>query len=1148
MVPPEDFGAGKLVPKTNDEIAEEKRLREQQAPDAGELASAAIQQFQTGPRIADLLTGDELEPDLSFQPTQELVSKIAGDLPDHHVRRLANARSEEEMRSMARQSRKEMERLRTLSEGGWEGTSAGVAAALLDPAAIGVSLLTGGTATPLVWGRKVSTMRRMGRMFAVEGATEGTLEGVSVQARANQGFGDALVAGLAGGALGSLAGLARGKETTASALARAGEAERAQKAPTRARQSAQPSSVTGEEAQAFANTAKKAAREAQEREFERGIIETTADIDKPSARENIEAIKASVRDRAEAHRQSRRLASREQELRNETPEGRIIREEGIEENPRPSATRDSLDDLKAASRNAQEQRAVDGLTPLRKGGIGRKEAQKVKSRIDERFKQAERDRDFEIADTQRQREELNAKVSQLNEFIGEKSKELQDIQSGRARRAAAGEDISLKAGSEPDVNPTVGDSGKEADAAEPDAPSRDAGAAQVEGAAQEESPLGDVGLPDEANQESETAFNSVAAMRIDMVGQLQRSKSKRAAWLGRIMGADPVGNKKGQLTEFAVAEEQDRIWMGVMANAEQTVDNAFKRYAQKHGISAFRQYGASPERTEFGKQATRYIRSGDASAFEDEVVEAGQAISEAHAKMARKAREANLAGFENINEQMKYIHRAWNPNKIAALNADEEVGADGVRAFLKKAIIRGHTDSEGFTDLPDQVAESMADAVFKRFNAKGHGMDVDFNRGLSSKDLDEVKRTLDASGLEDARKNDILEYLRGQEEASDAGQVKFAKARINMDESTELTLSNGRTLRMGDLTEEDGSFLLQKYVRTMSGHVAFAKKFQQIKMANEARDVIPGQAPSRLSGGEVLNIKDRLFEVSRDLDVEAGDDIAGELDQAARNGAGESVRPVGIKTEQQYQKFRDAVTEEGGATDSELKKLDAMFNMIVGRPPEEAWESVTSDVARFIRDWNFMRMMGQTGIAQLNELANIAGQAGVRSMVKALPEVGNVWRGAKSGKLETPVLKEMADFDTFFGAERLVMKPQYRLEDYGVEQAGVFGAKAKGFVDNAKRFTSDVSGMSAVTIASQRVGAVAAAQRFLRMARGEVGMPKERLARLGLDEDRLNRVMEQIHTHAGKQAKPDGGEADVLNLKNWDDAQAREHFLNAMNR
>src|SRR5690606_25011900 len=83
----------------------------------------------------------------------------------------------------------------------------------------------------------------------------------------------------------------------------------------------------------------------------------------------------------------------------------------------------------------------------------------------------------------------------------------------------------------------------------------------------------------------------------------------------------------------------------------------------------------------------------------------------------------------------------------------------------------------------------------------------------------------------------------------------------------------------------------------------------------------------------------------------------------------------------------------------EAKRLQFVYDTITGRP---YWDenSNFSHTLRMLRDYNFMRVMGQVGFAQIAEFGNIMWSTGLRATFTNMPSWRAMWRNAKSGKLD----------------------------------------------------------------------------------------------------------------------------------------------------
>ena len=85
---------------------------------------------------------------------------------------------------------------------------------------------------------------------------------------------------------------------------------------------------------------------------------------------------------------------------------------------------------------------------------------------------------------------------------------------------------------------------------------------------------------------------------------------------------------------------------------------------------------------------------------------------------------------------------------------------------------------------------------------------------------------------------------------------------------------------------------------------------------------------------------------------------------------------------------------------------------------------------RNFRKYNYANVFNQVGFAQIPEMGNIIGTAGVRTFIKYIPEFKNILTRAKDGKLSNEFLDEIETLVSGTGSNRLVDSVINRTDDF----------------------------------------------------------------------------------------------------------------------
>ena len=1095
-----------------------QRQDEADAPSFGEAFSMGRELDAVGPALQDWMAEEDFEDDPGFQIDKDLWDKLTEDIPVDDQDIFLDVESEEEALHVREQYKKERAVEEELQKAGWSGTGARLLAGVLDETALGAIIATEGAATPWIFSAKASRMVRTLRASGAAATTESSLQTFVQSQRETKGPQDAFYAGLMAAGIGAPFG----------ALARpiGNEANAANK------------SIIQNDNEHF----HRAAKEVEEEQL-LDTIQSATYLERGEAEAAVSNLRQNhqrLRDIEEQLEQARTERARAD---NEMPQERVLREEGTEATPETAmAARQARDEARAADEDLQQaenilqaQRTSRGaeapgtraradearergerargelaarerdlddevlqaLTPRRQHGVGRKEAHKIGRRARDRTAQAARAQPFDAEDARVRESDLGQQVEDLRQLIRGQQSELDETArraqiDGRRVLARDMEDGSVFQAQRRDRTSTPEEGAARAGT------SRSAGAAETEGTMPQradESPINEERVPDEVSRRARNMFQKV---RIDMTGRLMASESNTMSFLARTLFSDPLAGDSGrrvfgrnetpEVREHAGAELQDRIFTAAAVHFLKNALPAYQRWARNQGLNWWKRNFNGHHRQQFFEDVTHAIRTG--SSPNEEVEQAARSIREVHESLLEKAKQANLAGFDDVQANMRYIHRMWEPNKISNLVNDRSVGGEGVVQLIEKSIRRADPEVDAST------ARSMATAVYRRFNAKGHNVQSNFNQRFFGRDLEEVRRVLrEGEDIPEGDIENIMTYLRMRDQGSQdtAGAITHARSRIPMDEDTSVTLETGRTVHFSELTENNAERIMMNYTRNVSGHIAVARA-----------------------------LKPHIDE--------------------------ETLATYGVRTDYEFDRLKQVAASER-ATDHELNNLQMGYNLLTGRPPETNTNTAMHQVLRFVRDWNFTRLMGQVGFAQIAEWGPVMSQVGVITLLRNVPKFREIVQRSRNGDMQEPMLRELEEFGYAIGAERMIMQPHYRMEDHGMEvNSGMnWLNNASNTVEVLKRGVGDASGMSGITLYMQRMAGLSAGQKMLKMAkRGELDTP--RMRSLGIDEEMSARLQDQLARFGGSRQMESGRYADVLNLERWDDAEAREFFLNAMHR
>lgn len=579
--------------------------------------------------------------------------------------------------------------------------------------------------------------------------------------------------------------------------------------------------------------------------------------------------------------------------------------------------------------------------------------------------------------------------------------------------------------------------------------------------------------------------------RVDVVGQLMASKNPMVQTLARYLGEDGVRAAKGSgvVTQIAATERMQRRLRVAQVNWFRGYDDAWKKFRKTNGITAFKSKEAE---LKFKDQITDYIREENPSVraqFPAEVKQAAGAFQSEMKSFWKEAQELGLtrteAGVENYFPRYAHLAKATKLIRQVGYSMDDR---GGLTDLFRDSILKRQPD------LDPKIAKRMGYAVLDRFQKLSSGEEM-FGNGRLGFDLDdlevELRNYLDNDEIANV-KAWASRNTKKEDEASGAARMK---ARIMLDENhfADVWDKHGGRQRVSisDFYVKDPHTAFQVYSRNMSGQIAMARI--QVRDPDTGNLLIDGIR----NGGDWTKLKNQI----------------------------------------------KSVGEASGANNTlDEKNLDFLYSAITGTPlPGIDRGSDGATLLRMIRDYNFVRLMGQVGFSQVPEFGRMVSQVGVKTTFQAVPSFRHLIDMARTGKMTDEVAEEL-DALGAFGTDWERTAHYLDMDEMGVpvtsgtdsavqRMAGAVGPKLHAM----NRFVSMGSGMAPINRVFQKWSARAAAVKFTKMAMFGDKVDTERLLALGLSNGDAESIFEAIRKHATfKGGVKSPSKLKSLGIKHWD--------------
>ncbi|WP_445683839.1 hypothetical protein ACUDCE_04710 [Stenotrophomonas pavanii] len=532
-----------------------------------------------------------------------------------------------------------------------------------------------------------------------------------------------------------------------------------------------------------------------------------------------------------------------------------------------------------------------------------------------------------------------------------------------------------------------------------------------------------------------------ATVRRDLAARMGSAKSPLVREAGRLLFRDGVGYTDRSVAVQESTSEFAKRHLAVMETEWRSgVNAAWDAYKQRTGTH----WWNFSERAKFNEEVGRAVRG--APDVSPEAAKAAGSVAKAMRDALKLAQDSNLDGFANVAQNGNYLPRYWSGKGFKRLFGEMQLHQDDVIDQLIKPAMRRAWEAaadEG-DEIDDELLGAVARSYLKRAQAnfEGDGMDL-LVRPLDSDSVEEIGNMLTEAGVSPVRSQELLSKL--ERKTYESGKLDRAKKRIDLDETYSTTIRNeaGEDVQvsMADLFDNDVDSVMTRYMREITGWSALSSKAGIKNRAQLDRFVSKLKSDARKSGDDVKDIE-RLI----DIGLKSTFGRSTELDPASRGAR----------------------------------------------------------YTRFLRNWNFARVMNQVGFSLFAELGPTIAHAGLRNFWNSVGAARDFLVRGADGKLSSQEARVM---ERLFapGTDWLRNPPFLRLdEDALVPQT--FNVKHGEKIDNAMNMathvTSVASGMAPINTMLQRIAGRATLLRLLDMANAKKLSDAEvaRLRTWGLDE------------------------------------------------
>jgi len=468
------------------------------------------------------------------------------------------------------------------------------------------------------------------------------------------------------------------------------------------------------------------------------------------------------------------------------------------------------------------------------------------------------------------------------------------------------------------------------------------------------------------------------------------------------------------------------------------------------------------------------------------VTKGAEAVKKTFKRMLDDLKKDGVEGAADILDNPNYFPRHWSISRMQ--DVQERIGEDKLIGFLKNSLVKGSDN------LSDTDGLKLAGHIYRMIKTSKFSDGFSVDRILKTTDEDELRNLItDYTELSEKEISDLVKVLLKPTKPKVPARLS---RRASFDETHEELVDNV-AIKFSDLLDNNTEGVVGAYINQMSGHVAFARTGIKSKQDYQ----------------KILN------------EIRKGYDLP------------EVAKKYKTRTGQIRKNF-------------ELATLETIYKNIIGIPTETNIKGGTASILRNLRKYNYANVFNQVGFAQIPEMGNIIGTAGVRSFVKYIPEFKNILTRAKDGKLSNEFLDEIETLVSGTGSNRLVDSVINRSDDFAGMTSKV--GKIEKTLDVATRITSDFSGFHAVDTLSRRLATITSFDKLARHATGKLKLSPadiKRYTNIGFSDEELQAVFRNIKQNSSfVEGGLTGRKIRRLNVDDWDDQDLVNKMSLYMNR
>ena len=580
---------------------------------------------------------------------------------------------------------------------------------------------------------------------------------------------------------------------------------------------------------------------------------------------------------------------------------------------------------------------------------------------------------------------------------------------------------------------------------------------------------------DDAKQIGTWKFLSLGLReKVSAVARTMASKNPLTRIEGERLGLNSSGKKDRSAVPFSALEWQAWVQNTSVGRSYLVWQKNSKKWAEQQGSG----YGMNPlantrKEMEYMEAVTKAVRRGGS---DDPLIQEGVNMwIREQREILEMAKNANVRGAKDVDFDDLYVPRITDDVKWDSFI--QKYGEDNLIKLLKGSI------KSAQKELDDELAEMIATGYVKGVTKRviinlTEGTNLS-HMGIYEDGLSQIREGLMAKFNDEKMVDDIMTQIEETfpDVAKKGGEISRMRRRVDLDETFQMKI-DGEIVGFEDLLKNDLKDLHQMYTYQMGGAIGLARN---------------------------------------GFEREGMDSYQNILNRRRNNIEGMSAKEVKIHTK-------------------EIESLQFMYDGITGRlahGEQFLGMKVSEDakkIARRLREYNFIRSMGASGIPTMVETMATLFEHSAKTLWQGIPRLRKMIKKMENGELDDALFREMMHA-TGVGTDLITGRVRAYFDDYETDMVKSNYTKFDAALAEGRQFTAKASGMLPMTAMMRRADGMFYAYDWFNAAmKGKAPYASIKLEQLGIDDTSMSLIMKMIKKHAKTDSK---GRLVTLNLDKW---------------